>query len=617
MDDVLETLNGSTEEEAQKATVKMKLRSFMRDDKDKKDPKSAKLMRLINQLVENMNRVLAEAYTFANFHILRLLTSQNPNIPAVNRKFFYRCLVAVSESITRAGTLGVDMVDSIRAFDALRPSGQAKVNVVGMSQVLADLSIVMATMASNHLWVNVWKRLFEYVKKAYPKLKGKVNPKVIVDAVLITPTTKTKLSIKDDGLRAQVEAIISDLRSLCPLTKRIPSKPSGNSQGHKLLPLLYHIMRFYDDGVQTERAVTKRHFNLLPMKNGFTPSYIPISTMTLNTILKSHNMETFSGDGRDIDKRVFWTKYFNLNAVETRNRIFGCRICTDGYAVSIIMDHQTSIVCPKSTNDIIRSIPPNTMIVGIDPGFSDVVTTSRRRLGGVEEPSTHSYSSRQYYQDSKIFMSNKKTDRWNKQLEHLTKSIPTSRTCSWSRFTLFTRMYLKAVRVLLDHRMHTGYRNMRFVRYVHKQKTVKQICDMIAPPGEPLVAVGFGDWKSSNSPVSRRTCGPIEDIKMELRMRSNVVFLDIDEYKTSITCHYCHEPTKNMRAKSYNHRTKKVNDFVSKVHKVLHCTNRSCRPQRAGHTWNRDTNASLNILALTMLMLAGHPRPSVFERSRR
>lgn len=588
----------------QKAVVKMKLRTFC---------PSKQLVVKLDDLVFNMNRLLSEAYLFANFHILRLLSCPiTINLPKIDRNFYYRCLLAVSDSSSRPDTLGPEMVTSVRAFDFQRPQGERKVSSVGTTQVLADLSISMATMASNHLWMNVWKRLFDYVRNAFQHLKRRVKAKMIVDAVLITPTSDLNaLPITNQQVKEEVQGIISRLRALCPLTKRIPSKPEGNTKGHQLLRLYHHISRFYDE--QPLAMFSKRRFTLLPLKRGFTPSYIPISTMMLNTILKSSRMEVFNGDGRHFDKLHFWSKYFNLSAVETKTRRFGCRISTDGYGVSLVMDHPTSLVCPPGS-DPLSDLPHDFLSVGVDPGFKDIVTFSTRD-NATGETKTQSYSSRQYYHESMIFDSNKRTDKWNGHLAHLTQHLPSPHTAVWGTFTFYCRKYLQVCSTLLSHRMKAGYRRMRMLRYVHKQKAIQNICDMIAPK-ERTVVVGFGNWKSANSPVSRRTCGPVQEIKLELQRRTNVVYHDIDEFRTSITCHHCHCQMKNMRARSYSHKEKRVTDLVSTVHKILHCENRNCRPGRAGHTWNRDTNASLNILSLTLGVVAGEPRPVAFTRSK-
>ena len=49
-----------------------------------------------------------------------------------------------------------------------------------------------------------------------------------------------------------------------------------------------------------------------------------------------------------------------------------------------------------------------------------------------------------------------------------------------------------------------------------------------------------------------------------------------------------------------------------RVHKVLHCRNSSEPYRGLGGTWNRDVNASLNILYLLKLEVRRLPRPTEF-----
>jgi hypothetical protein len=83
---------------------------------------------------------MGEAYAFSNLHVLQILTSSDElNLPVIDRNFFYRCLLAVSTS-NSTGLFNSVMQSSIEKFDTLR-SGDAtsKVDVRGYSQLLADL----------------------------------------------------------------------------------------------------------------------------------------------------------------------------------------------------------------------------------------------------------------------------------------------------------------------------------------------------------------------------------------------------------------------------------------------------------------------------------------------
>jgi hypothetical protein len=53
----------------------------------------------------------------------------------------------------------------------------------------------------------------------------------------------------------------------------------------------------------------------------------------------------------------------------------------------------------------------------------------------------------------------------------------------------------------------------------------------------------------------------------------------------------------------------------NKVHKILHCRNSEGGPVSAcGKTWNRDVNASKNLLMLLKLWISGEERPIPFRR---
>ena len=119
--------------------------------------------------------------------------------------------------------------------------------------------------------------------------------------------------------------------------------------------------------------------------------------------------------------------------------------------------------------------------------------------------------------------------------------------------------------------------------------------------------------------MSRKTCGPLQAIRRHLGERPDVVFIAVDEHLTSMTCSECRHRLCNMCALT----TRKSRDGEvvvrrSKVHKVLHCSS-SDRSDKSGcgKTWNRDINASRNILSLTLDLLAGRDRPHVFCRGQK
>jgi hypothetical protein len=607
------------------ACVKMKLNTFS---------VNKQINTRLRNVVLDMNQVLGEAYAFANFHLLRIMdASPDIVVPKIDRNFYYRCLVAVSVNKSRDTTLSDELQASKKRFDALRESNVPKVKTIGQSQMIADLSISMATMATNHLWMNIQKRLQRFLSWSQPALKLPMR-KRIVASVLFKPTVALSKLFPNKDIHEQAGlAVATELRGILEL----PSSGQYASRAHLLIPLYFHILKVTVAAKKVwidAKKVKKfggRVFTLLPMKNGYTISHIQFSAMTLLGYMKELKLEQFEGDGRKEDASRILRKYFNVNLVETKNRRFGNRIITDGVAVSVLMNKKSALVCPNSCPSekklqelYVRSLcdrsdSEHVRIASVDPGYTDVVT-------GIDQyGNINSYSSAKYYEMALYNMSRRRTDKWNQGTVLLTATIPPPETDSLTEFEEFARPYLKNLRVILQHRCDKGYRNMRFLRYKKKQVAIRDICEMIAPRGE-LSVVGFGDWNGGNgTPIKRRCAGPLQEIKLYLAKMKDVVLMSIDEYNTSKKCSDCGHELCNMKASRVTYRkvdgtrVKVVRD-IEKIHKILHCKSRqagtssSTETPRCGTTWNRDVNASKNILKLTILQMQGLPRPVALRR---
>lgn len=595
--------------------VKMKLNTFL------KDKYAGRLRAALNDIVLNANRLVGEAYAFSNFHIVRLLTTPGKAVPVMDRNFFYRCLLSVSVNNARKSTLSDDFRASIQAFDALRPvGGAAKVDICDLNPLVADLSIVMSTMATNHLWMNLNARVSRYVKWRFPKLRkywGRVASSVTVGR---KGNLADMFPEQDQSpIAAEAVQIASELRELLP----VQAAGRFASRAHLTLPLYYHIMRETEIEMARRkdangsdcRRPRLRPFTLLPTKNGFTPSYVPISRMTFVQLVKRLKLETFTGDGRRANHRCIWAKYCDLAHVETSTRKFAYQITTDGYGVSVQMQGFSAPRCSVPDLGARADLPVDALIGGLDPGMKDFATCvyndgSKVKCSGGE------FRDRAGLNNSTI-----RTDYWNLETKDVTDKLIPAETVTVVGQNAYLRSYLTHLPGLLSHRMKRGYRKMRFMRFCRRKAAISWLCDQIAPKRVSTVVIGFGNWNGgSQSPVSRRSTAPLKDIKSELQSRTNVVLGHVDEYKTSCTCHTCQHRLTNMKADSTiwrrddNGKKRKV-VVHGKIHKVLHCRNSDERSSgRCGTTWDRDVNAAKNILMLTMKLLKGESRPAPFCR---
>ena len=640
------------------AVVKMKLNTFCTNPD---------IQRKLQSIVKDANRLIAEAYLFANFHIARLLETKK-EIPKIDRNFYYRCLMAVG--VNQCRSFDEHMVESISQFDKLRLSSNApKIQTTSLNQLLADLSIIMGTMGSNHVWMNIKPRILRFLSWKFPEVK-KCQRSLVIDALLYKPTKpletlfpepkmdpvvpkkgsksieKAKKKILENSKtrvrNATLKEVASHLREIMPL----PDSKENSKNAAIVMNMFFHILRETEAAKQihdqntilNKKPFRGRIFSLLPVKSGFTTSHIPISNMMMLSILKAMKLEEFKGDGRG-EKENFasiWKRHFNLNLVETQNRRFGCRIVTDGKAVSILMNKSCCLVCPRPNPNVeeLRTLLKGgdqeyiSRFVGVDPGGTDIVTVADKN-GNIQ-----SYSSKQYYNVALFDTSRHRTTNWNKETIEMLKPLEklTIKTSSIESLSEYIKVYLSILVPMLDHRISKGYRNMRFLRFTSKKKAINSICEMIAPKGM-ITVVGYGDWKGfGSSPISRRCAGPLQEIKLQLQNMERVRMNSVVEHKSSITCHCCFNRLTNMKATQTKYRNIKLPDGtwsntkqkvqnMTKIHKVLHCQNSqtiSNNPivsKRCGSTWNRDTNASKNILMLLMLEILGMPRPEAFCRS--
>jgi len=631
------------------SAVKMKLNTFA---------KNKQLVARIRTLVYDMDQIIAEAYLFANFHVVRLL-EEGKDVPAIGRPFYYRCLLAVSANCNvRKNTLSDEFLTSIEKFDALRPPSvpdtRRKVDAADYNQVFGDASITMATMATNHLWMNLERRLETYLKWSCPELKAfhksivravAIDPRREIEEIVVMKSSKRKRFDRMTALMLKARAIASDLRSTAPSIP--PSTQRYDNRASLTIPLYHRILRETEqahrdhvrkslekanpsssDGTH-EKSLPKRFqgrmFSLLPMKNGYTVSHIPISSMMLKALLKKTGLEVFKGDGRDEAAGHLWAKYFNLNTLETVNRRFANRICTDGYAVSALLN--VSSGAPASVSDREANLQKaikafaslggeGVVVSGLDPGITDVFVTASTSMPSV------SMSSKEYYHLSKVNYSKPLISRWNDEgstwtSERAPEDCYNGRTACLSTLERYASWYLSSLSTLLMHRRVRGYRKLRFCRYGHKLRSINEMCDRIAPRDKTVI-VGFGDWQGpKDSPISRKTVGPLSELKKALALRPNVILLLIDEYLTSRTDSDTHLPLTNMKGMTTRHsRDGKKYTVRGKIHKVLHCRTSDGRlPEGCKQTtWNRDTNAARNILNLLLHELRGLPRPEVFRR---
>ena len=541
-----------------------------------------------------VHKAITEAYLLANMHVMRMCELNKP-MPEICQTFYYQCLSAVSWSERNRATIKdllfrqtVDEYMSCRP-DSYVPAYSSHLGSGWFQQASQQMSIA----AKNSTSMNFWRRFKRYLKSKYDLGK---------DAWMVVRDIRTVEYGGDNQL-------VRLYRSL------VPSKPKyGNVEDYPelVMPLQHMFLQHFEceqqiaieGGVQVKKQ--HRLFSLLPTKQGFECSHLKVCTNGLYGLLKRSGVEGLPADGAAFRAvgELYWRRLFNIEKFETCNRVWGGEVLTDGKAVSIVLRK------PKSPEPSKTQPNPEDFqeVWGVDPGRREVFVASNR-AHEVERCST-----KQYYHMAGFKRSCKKVQMWEDQNEAVKKALDrlqkvTKKTSSSAVLGEYVHELLQHLDTLLTFHVKKGYRDLKFGRYIGRQKALQKLCNQITVKAGRNTLVGFGDWSNKDSAGIIKKCpaGPVKQFERELKKRCMVV--SVDEFRSSKLHECCHASLKP----AYIHQESKKDHVVRKVkaHSVLFCDNRSCCGMRV----NRDVNASRNMLALLLAELTGGAgRPAAFRR---
>lgn len=311
----------------------------------------------------------------------------------------------------------------------------------------------------------------------------------------------------------------------------------------------------------------------------------------------------------DMDKSSFgllqyemWQENFKIKSKYLGEKLkFNCMIKTDGVGCTVILYKWMDTNHKKKDNTIVN-LPENPQWVGIDPGRKDIFTSCD------ESGRINKLSNRQYYDKSKFWERTRKMNKLieDNKIDELMKNMPTSKTdCSDNTLLLMNYIFSYKKKIDLYFKIQcTRYiKHNRWRCYIHKHKTLDDACKRILRNKEnPVISYGDASFCHNNKghPSSLRG----NWIYHRLKYIHNVTIFYTREYNTSQVCSNCHAERRLVglctKYDIFRSGTKRPNN----THFVRSCTN--CRM-----IWNRDVNASRNILNLGKI---GSKRPEVFSR---
>jgi hypothetical protein len=218
------------------------------------------------------------------------------------------------------------------------------------------------------------------------------------------------------------------------------------------------------------------------------------------------------------------------------------------------------------------------------------------------------YSSKQYYTKIKYKWASKKKKLWIKKdrLHKRMRKIPSAKTGRVIDLMKHIKYLARLIPSIVTHYSKRRMREIAFTQHGHQQKAMEEICRCVTHGGNGAfkndprpVVVAFG---SALFKVKGHRVAPTKGIRNKL-LRDGVQIYLVNEDYTSQLCSTCNEKLIPMRSKG----------GTRALHAIRRCTTAACK----SHVWNRDVNASRNIMhVFRNEMAAKKPhRPEKFTRA--
>ena len=427
----------------------------------------------------------------------------------------------------------------------------------------------------------------------------------------------------------------------------------------KYLPCMIYMMKYVEEKEE-------KLYNVFPLRSSIIPKYIKFDTRTIAQLFFK-NREDINIKGVDFTKTKLikgiskykhdiWEKLFKLeNEVfkpknkyevddEYRYRYkFGYMIETDGVGCSVIFNHEKykgkfekgpkTKFAPEPEEIYITELDEdkkeelkNRVIVGIDPGKSDIIYCSSIID---KEHVKFRYTQNQRRKETRVKKRAELTNRLKRKKKIEGKTVQeweaelsdfNRKTLDFDKFIDYLKKKNEINSKLMDFYANTKgkgnstehlFQKLRWGLFMDTQKSEQKMINSFmkkfGKPGE--VVIGFGDWSQKEQMKFHE---PTKNIGMRRLFRKNKyeVYL-VEEQYTSQRCFACGKKEKISQCEKFlNVPNPRWNKPGYKGEELTLCNGLlQCKRKNCGVYWNRDVNGSLNIRKAARRALRSRPRP--------
>ena len=227
-------------------------------------------------------------------------------------------------------------------------------------------------------------------------------------------------------------------------------------------------------------------------------------------------------------------------------------------------------------------------IIGIDPGRVNLITAVERTSGS-DSFHVHKLTAKQHYSRSGMTRRKKRAEKWNQEnqdeLDLLSKN--SFKTINVTKWDDSLNVFLQVHEARFKNMFHKRWAREDFRVYRLKTRSMDIFFRDLVKKRNVILAYGNASF-ASNGPGTLFSA-PTNSLVKRATLHAPVEM--IDEFRTSILCHVCHEPMQQ----AIHSCPLPLNQKKSHPH-FLRDLKRCCSTVCLGKLRNRDVNAAINIL---------------------
>lgn len=344
----------------------------------------------------------------------------------------------------------------------------------------------------------------------------------------------------------------------------------------------------------------------LPSRRSWVPCHVKFDTESVLQMFVPYKTRVewrkrFGEDRKGFNDAV-WDTILDSKKVDSKSRKFSFHheLSTDGVAASLLYS-RVSAGGDRAQNDehlkhTFGNMPPGRP-VGLDPGKKNILTMAD------ENGNSLKYTACQRNFESKLV-------RYRRVL-----SVEKDKNCVCELETYLSNFegksndplkyeeYLKA-RVVVGKRLGDFYRqrkwrNLKFGIYCHRKSSEQRLLNRIADKYGEDCEIKFGNWSRK---TQMKGCQPTPNATLKSLLSKRFRVVEVDEFRTSITCNSCMGTLKSYRTRSGK---------LSRSRLCCEsCGGKNGKPSK--RFVDRDVNAALNIL----LVGTSSRRPASMSRQK-